>query len=171
MTELFTSPRELLAGRLRQMLWLELTLAGEVLPTLRGEARSTDLRSGLERHLVETREHAETLRAVLGELQAPAEPEETPALRGLVSEHEKLVKRVSDRGNLLSDLACAQGMASLEHLELGSYDAMVRLAEALDEEEIGIRLREVMEQEQLALELVDRVEAKLLAEKVGSGQS
>lgn len=168
MAEQLTDPRELLEARLRQMLWVELTLAEKVLPELFEDARSTNLRYGLDRHLLETREHVDAIRDVLHELQAPADPEESPALKGLVAEHEQLLKKVSEGGPLLADLAHAQAAAATEHLEIAAYDALTSLAEALGEEEIGIRLREVMEQEQIALELVDRATAKLLAEKVES---
>jgi len=79
-----TTPRELFSARLRQTLWVELRLAEEVLPPAVGQARATALRFGFERHLPETRDHAKTLRAVLHELEAPADPEESPALSGLV---------------------------------------------------------------------------------------
>jgi ferritin-like metal-binding protein YciE len=161
-----TNPRELLAERLRRALWIELELARNVLPKLIEQARATDLEYAFERHLLETREHVQTLRDVLDDLQVPADPEESPALRGLVKAHERLLKRVSGEGHLLSDLAHAEAAAATEHLEIAAYHALVSLAEALGEEEVGIRLRGVMEQEELALELVDRAQTKLLAEKV-----
>jgi ferritin-like metal-binding protein YciE len=168
MAEQLTTPRELFAARLRQMLWVELQLAEDALPQLLEQAKAIDLRYGLERHLLETREHVETLRAVLHELQVPADPQESPALAGLVKEHEQLAKQVAEDGHLLGDLAHAQAAAAIEHLELAAYDSLVSLAEALDEEPIAIRLREVMEQDEFALELVERARAKLLAEKVES---
>ena len=161
-----TSPRELLALRLRQMLWVELKLAEEVLPELLEQAHSTDLRYGFERHRRETELHARTLREILRELEVPPEPEESPALNGLVQEHEQLLARVS--GQVLEDLAHAQSAVATEHLELAAYESLCTLAEALGEEEIAIRLREVMEQEELALELVEHGQTKLLAEKVES---
>ena len=163
-----TTPRELFVARLRQMLWVEVRLAEEVLPQLLERARATGLRFGFQRHLLETREHVDTLRAVLDELHAPADPEESPALRGLVQEHEQLGKRVAEDDHLLGDLAHAQAAAAAEHLELAAYDSLVSLAEALDEESIAIRLREVMEQEEFALEQIERATARLLAEKIES---
>ena len=168
MTELVTNPRELLAARLRQMLWIELQLSEKVLPELRDKAHATDLQWALERHLLETEGHVTTLRHVLDELQVPAEPDESRAFQGLVEEHEQLLKRVSDGDVLLGDLAHAESAAATEHLEMAAYDSLSTLAEALGEETIAIRLREVMEQEELALELVGRCRAKLLAEKVES---
>ena len=166
MAELLTDPRELLAARLRRLLWVELQLSEEVLPELRAQAHATDLQWAFERHLLETEGHVSALRQVLHELHVPADPEESPAFHGLVQEHEQLVKRVSEGGPLLEDLAHAQAAAATEHLELAAYQSLAGLAETLGEETVASRLREVMEQEELALEQVERATAKLLAEKV-----
>ena len=168
MTELLTDPRGLFALRLRQMLWVELQLFEKVLPELRRQAHATDLQRALERHLLETEEHVVAVREILHELRVPAEPEESPAFQGLVLEHEQLVKRVSEGGELLGDLAHAQAATATEHLEMAAYRLLAGLAETLGEETVAIRLREVMEQEELALEQVERAVAKLLAETVES---
>jgi ferritin-like metal-binding protein YciE len=166
--ELLTNPRDLLAARLRQMLWIELQLAEKVLPELREQAHAPDLQWAFERHLLETEGHVSALRDVLHELQVPADPEASPAFEGLVDERERLVKQVSEGGSLLSDLAHAQAAAATEHLEMAVYQSLASLAEPLGEEAVAIRLREVMEQEELALEQVERATAKLLAEQVES---
>jgi ferritin-like metal-binding protein YciE len=166
--EPLTSPRELLAARLRQMLWVELKLSAEVLPELLEHAHADDLRHGLERHLLETQGHVSTLRDILRELEIPAEPEVSPALQGLVREHEQLVKQILGEDGLLSDLAHAQAAAASEHLEIAAYESLAALAEVLGEESIAIRLREVREQEEFALEQVEHALAQLLAEKIES---
>jgi ferritin-like metal-binding protein YciE len=168
MAEQLTSPRELLAACLRQMLWIERRLAYDVLPRLREQAHAPDLRAGFDRHLLETESHVSTVRDVLGDLQVPAEPEESPSFRGLEAEHEQLVGRVAQGDPVLTDLAHAVAALATEHLELATYESLVGLAEALGEEEVAIRLREVMEHEEIALEQVERGMAKLLAEKVES---
>jgi ferritin-like metal-binding protein YciE len=170
MAEQLTSPRELLAAYLRQMLWIERKLAEDVLPQLSQQAHAPELRVGFERHLLETVTHVDTVYDVLGDLHVTAEPEESPGFRGLVEEHEHLVGRVSADDHLLTDLAHAVAALATEHLELATYESLVSLAESLGEEEVGIRLREVMEQEELALEQVESAMAKLLAEKVESSR-
>jgi ferritin-like metal-binding protein YciE len=170
MAEQLTTPRELLGACLRQMLWIERQLAYDVLPRLREEAHAPALRSGFDRHLLETEAHASTVRDVLGDLHLPAEPEESPSFRGLVAEHEQLVGRVAEGDHLLTDLAHAVAALATEHLELATYESLVSLAESLGEEEVGIRLREVLEQEEIALEQVESAMAKLLAEKVESAR-
>jgi len=166
--EPLTNPRELFAARLRQMLWVELRLSEEVLPELLERAHAIDLKRGFERHLLETEVHVGTLRDIFHELRVPAEPKESPALRGLVQEHEQLVQQISEGNDLVHDLAYAQVAAASEHLEMAAYESLASLAEALGEEAIAIRLREVMEQEEFALEQLERAQTKLLAEKVES---
>jgi ferritin-like metal-binding protein YciE len=168
MAELLLTPRDLLAARLRQMLWVELQLAEKVLPELLEQAHATDLKHGFGRHLLETEGHVATVREILEELEVPARPEESPALHGLVEEHERRAAQIAGDNHLLEDLAHAYAAAAAEHLEMAAYDSLSGLAEALGEESVAIRLRELMEQEELALELVDRSQAKLLAEKVES---
>ena len=150
------------------MLWIERQLAGNVLPRLREQSHAPDLRASFDRHLVETKAHAATVRDVLGDLRVSAEPEEDPGFRGLVAEHEQLVGRVAEDDHLLTDLAHAVAALATEHLELATYESLVSLAESLGEDEVAIRLREVMEQEEIALEKVESAMAKLLAEKVES---
>ncbi|HEY3578625.1 MAG TPA: DUF892 family protein [Gaiellaceae bacterium] len=168
MAERLTTPRELLGARLRQMLWIERRLAYDVLPRLREQAHAPDLRAAFDRHLVETKSHAATVRDVLGDLYVSVEPEESPSFRGLLAEHDQLTGRIAEDDHLLNDLAHAVAALATEHLELATYESLVSLAESLGEEEVGIRLRALLEQEELALEQVESAMAKLLAEQVES---
>src|SRR5256885_11664573 len=166
MAQPLTTPRELLAALLRQMVWIEQKLAEEVLPELSERARSPDLKRGFDRHRLETEGHVRTVRDVLDDLDLPGEPEESPAFRGLVAEHEQLAGCAESP--LMADLAHAVAALAAEHLEMATYEALVSLAESAGEEEIGIRLRGVLEQEEFAREQVEGAMTKLLAEKVES---
>jgi ferritin-like metal-binding protein YciE len=166
MPEPLTTPRELLAACLRQMLWIEQQLADEVLPKLSERVNAIDLKRGFDRHRLETEGHVRAVRDVLDGLHLPTEPEESPAFRGLVAEHEQLAGRCESP--VMCDLAHAVAALAAEHLEIATYEALVSVAESAGEEAIGIRLREVLEQEEFALEQVEGAMAKLLAEKVES---
>jgi ferritin-like metal-binding protein YciE len=166
MAEPLTTPRELLAACLRQMLWIEQQLADEVLPELSERVNAIDLKRGFDRHRLETEGHVRAVRDVLDGLHLPTEPEESPAFRGLVAEHEQLAGRCESP--VMCDLAHAVAALAAEHLEIATYEAVVSVAESAGEEAIGIRLREVLEQEEFALEQVEGAMAKLLAEKVES---
>lgn len=165
-SELLTSPTELFAARLRQMLWVELQLSEEVLPELCEQAHAIYLQSAFQRHLLETERHATCLRTILYERAVPAEPEESPAFRGLVQEHEQLVEQLPQDDPLLRDLAHAHAAAMTELLEVAAYKSLTSLAETLGERAIAILLREVMEQEKLAFEEFERATARLSSQTV-----
>ncbi len=150
---------DLFATQLLTALGIERRLADEVLPQLLERASEPELVRGLERHLLETRAQLRVVRALLHDLVGTVDPLESPALLGLLAEHERLPE---------SDLACCAAAAACEHLEIGLYDALAATAEALGEEAAGVALRELLEQETFALEEVRRSRTKLLAEKVES---
>jgi ferritin-like metal-binding protein YciE len=139
-------------ARLQTMLWVEETLAREVLPLLLEHAEGNDLRYGLERHRLETREHALSVRVALDKLGARQAPQPTDELPAADLEH--------------GDLGIVETVLKTEHFEIAAYTLLRSMANALGREEIGIRLQEVLEQEQYALELTEKAAAKLLAERV-----
>lgn len=163
------NPRELLLHQLRTMLWVELTLAEEVLPELYEGVHAADLKWALERHTLETEQHVKSLRHVFSVLQAPGDPEESPGLKGLLQEHHAVLGSVDRERRDLVDLVHADSIARSEHLEIAAYSGLVHLAQALGlPHDVVTALRENMGQEELALEHAERAQAKLLAEKVES---
>jgi ferritin-like metal-binding protein YciE len=142
---------DLLVDRLRRMLWVEETLARDVLPLALERAHAADLRYGVERHILETKEHALTVRTILHLLGERQEGTEEPALHAELGD---------------SDLELCAALTRTEHLEIASYTFLRSLANALGEEDIGLRLTEILEQEEYALELVEKATAKILAETV-----
>jgi ferritin-like metal-binding protein YciE len=150
------------------MLWVELRLSDELLPTMYDHVHAVELKYGIERHLFETRQHVRTLERALYLLGSAAAPEESSALLGLKAEHDDLMKVVDlDRAEVV-DLMHVDVLAAGEHLELAAYETLIATAHALGEEEIAIMLEEVREQEEHALEVVTRAGVKLLAEGVES---
>lgn len=159
---------ELFVHRLQTMLWVEETLAREILPMLRDHVHSTGLVYGLERHELETKQHALEVRGILHLVGARGEPQESEALLGLKAEHDRLMGEVDPGRHAVSDLMHAGVIAQNEHLEIAAYTELRSLANALGEEDVAMRLQEILEQEQYALELVEKELAKLLAEHVAN---
>ena len=143
------------AEKLQAMLWIEETLFHEVLPLLLEHAEGNDLRYGLERHRLETKEHALAVRVALDKLRAHPTPRPTAELPPPDLEH--------------GDLGIVETVMKTEHLEIAAYTLLRSVANALGEDDVGIRLQEVLEQEQYALELTTKALAKLLAENVENG--
>ena len=138
--------------RLRTMLWIEETLARELIPLLLEHAVGNDLLYGLERHRLETKEHALAVRVALDRLGAEAAPQPTDELPTPDLAH--------------GDLGIADTVLKTEHLEIAAYTALRSVANALGEEAIALRLQEVLDQERYAAELAEKALAKLLAELV-----
>ena len=148
--------QEFFVHRLRQMLWVEERLADELLPRCSEQVGSTDLKVGIERHQLETRQHVLTVRTILNQLGHTQEAIESPVLFALEADFGE------------TDLEIADLLAKGEHFEIAAYTTLRSLANALGEEDISIRLTEILEQEQYALELVHKATAKLLAEQVAN---
>lgn len=135
--------RRLFLDRARALLAFEEELADDLLPRLRDQARATDLRWAIERHLHETDEHVLRLRRLLRLLG------ETAA------------------GPARDDLAALDEIVRAEHVELAGYTVLVHLAQALGLDDDVVRLlRRSMGEEEFALEQAEHALAKLLAEKV-----
>ena len=143
--------------RLHEMLWIEQTLADEVLPLVYERVHAAGLKDGVERHRGETNQHVMTVRTCLNLIGERQDGSESAAFLGLQEELGE------------SDLDLADFLAKGEHLEIAAYTWLRSTAYALGEEDIAIRLTEVLEQEQYALELVEHETAKLLAERVANG--
>lgn len=136
------------------MLWVEQTLADEILPLVSERAHAIDLKEAVERHRRETKQHVMTVRTCLNLLGERQEGIESQALLGL---REELGE---------TDLELADFLGKAEQLEIAAYRWLRSFANALGQEDIGIRLTEVLEQEEYAFELVQNATAKILAETV-----
>ena len=143
--------------RLHQMLWVERTLADEVLPLVYERVHAVGLKYGVERHQRETKQHVMTARTCLNLIGERQEGIESAAFLGLQQELEE------------GDLELADFLAKCEHLEIAAYTWLRSTAYALGEGDVAMHLTEVLEQEQYALELVEKETAKLLAESVANG--
>ena len=142
--------------RLHQMLWVEQTLADEILPLVYERVQAVGLKYGVERHQLETKQHVMTVRTCLNLIGERQDGSESPALLGLRQELGE------------SDLELADFLAKGEHLEIAAYTWLRSTANALGEEDVAMHLTEVLEQEQYALELVQKETVKLLAENVAN---
>jgi ferritin-like metal-binding protein YciE len=162
-------PRQLFLHQLRTMLWVELTLAEEVLPELYDHVHAVDLKWALERHRGETEQHVENLRRVFELLEEPGDPEPSPALAGMKKEHDQVMKALDLERHDVVDLFHVDVIARTEHMEIAAYEGLARTAQALGaDEDVVLLLRENLGQEEHALEQAEHALAKLLAEKVES---
>ncbi|HJU47433.1 MAG TPA: DUF892 family protein [Gaiellaceae bacterium] len=153
-----TTPRDLFLHELGDILYVERKLADETLPTLIGEVQDDELRSGLEKHLKETRQHVTNVEKVFESLGEPAEPEECIGFEGLKAEHDKLLEETSPELIDIVDLGAA---ARTENYEIAAYESLRRLAKGLGEDDAVELLDANLKEEKEALREVEKIATRI----------
>jgi ferritin-like metal-binding protein YciE len=153
-----TTPRDLFLHELGDILYVERKLVNEVLPKLIGEVQDKQFRTGLERHLEQTRGHITNVEQVFDELGEQAHEEECIGFEGLKKEQEKLVREASDD---LIDLVNTGAAARTEHYEIAAYSGLIEMARALGEQNVVTLLDENLKEEKETLREVESVEKTL----------
>jgi ferritin-like metal-binding protein YciE len=137
-------------------LWVERTLAFEALPKLIGEVRDTELKSALEEHLAQTKEHVVRVEEAFRAAGAEPTAARSAALAAALEQHDSQeVKEPT-----LRDVFHASGAARTEHLELGLYDAVLLLASG----DAAALLKENRKDEANALKRVSKIAERLTGE-------
>src|SRR5205085_10953298 len=88
------NPRDLALAQLGELLWIERTLAGDMIPTLLGEVKDPEFVEALREHLEQTKEHAVNVERALRALDSEASANASPPLEGLRREHELLASNI-----------------------------------------------------------------------------
>jgi ferritin-like metal-binding protein YciE len=153
-----STPRDLFLHELGDILYVERKLVNEVLPKLIGEVQDKQFRTGLERHLEQTRGHITNVEQVFDELGEQAHEEECVGFEGLKNEQEKLVSEASDD---LIDLVNTGAAARTEHYEIAAYSGLIEMARALGEQNAVSLLDENLKEEKETLREVESVEKTL----------
>ena len=123
---------------LGQLLTVEETLARSVLPKLTEETQDDQLKQAFSEHLEQTRGHVDQVRAAFAELGIDASGQEAKGLEGLKEEREATVAELAPG---LRDGFNASAAMGAEHYEIATYEAAIRLAEALGADPVGSLLR------------------------------
>jgi ferritin-like metal-binding protein YciE len=152
------NPRELFLHELGDILYVERSLAEGALPKLIDEVQDTEFRSGLEKHLEQTRRHATNVQKVFEILGETPHEEECIGFEGLKKEHEELTKESSSSLIDLVDLGAA---ARTENYEIAAYEGLRRMAKALGENDAVELLDENLAQEKETLREVEKIATRI----------
>ena len=156
-----TNPRELFIHELGDILYVERNLVAEALPKLIGEVTDDELKSGLERHLTQTKTHVSNVEKVFELMGETPHEEECIAFEGLKKEHEEMTKEASSSLIDLVDLGAA---ARTENYEIAAYEGLRRMAKALGEERAVELLDANLAQEKEALRDVEKIATRVSKE-------
>jgi ferritin-like metal-binding protein YciE len=166
MADTITQPKELFLHYLKSVLFVEETLANEVLPELLGNVESPDLKQDIEHHLEETRQHVQNVREVFQMLGESPTTSKSEVLNGLGKEYHEGLQKI--QSTELKDLFHTGVIAKNEHVEIAAYNGLIEMAKELDEDEIANLLNENLDQEEEALKKAEKGMKKLLKEKVAA---
>jgi ferritin-like metal-binding protein YciE len=140
--------KDLLTDELKDLYDGEQQLA-RALPTLAAAAGSDGLRSALESHLEETRNHVKRLEDVFTLLGVKASGKPCEGLAGIIKEASRLLD-MRELDGALKDAALIAGAQKAEHYEIAGYGSVAAWAQTLGLTEIAMSLEQTLEEEKAA---------------------
>jgi ferritin-like metal-binding protein YciE len=160
--------RQLFLQELADILFVENTLAEKVLPELHEEVADEEFRGGLEKHVEQTRQHAERVEEVFDLFGEKPQAEKCEGLEGLRKEHDEMADNLEPE---LADVFDAGAAAKTEHYEIAAYEALIEMARAMGEREAVGLLEENLKEEKETLREVQSISKRLskeIAERVSA---
>jgi ferritin-like metal-binding protein YciE len=127
----------------------------QALPKMAQAASNQELREAFEHHLDETRDHAQRLDEIFGQLGISGSGETCEAMRGLIKEGEKTI--AMDGDPTAKDAALIAAAQRVEHYEIAAYGTARTLAGELDHDEAQDLLDQTLDEESNADKLLTKI--------------
>ena len=139
-----TSLQELFVNELRDILSAENQLV-KALPKMAKAATSTELKTGFENHLEQTKNHVQRLQQIFESLGLTARAKTCEAMKGLVKEGSEIVELDCDSD--VKDAALIAAAQKVEHYEIATYGTLVTWANQLQNSEATSLLSKTLAEE------------------------
>lgn len=136
--------KTLYVDELRDLLDAENQLV-KALPKMAEAATSSSLRSGIEQHLEQTRNHAQRLKQILEALGEEPKGKKCKGMNGIIAEGKELLGE--DFEGALMDSAIISAAQRVEHYEIAAYGCVREYAQLLGENEAVSLLGQTLEEE------------------------
>lgn len=140
--------RQLFETELRYTYDCEQKLVKKGLPTMISNATSPELRSALEEHLEETRNHITRLDRVFSIVGSEAKTEDNDVLDEITSSAKDMIDDI--KVDSVRDAAIIVGGNKVEHYEMAIYGSLAAFARQLGFTEAASLLEETLEEEKTA---------------------
>ena len=117
----------------------------KAIPKMAQASASTELRSGFEHHLEQTRNHAKRIEQILQALGETAKGTKCKGMQGIVAEGKEMLDE--DYEGAVMDSAIISAAQRVEHYEIAGYGCVREFAELLGENEAVSLLGKTLEEE------------------------
>jgi len=118
------------------------------LPDMIDSATDSQLKSGLQSHLGETKDHVQRLEQVFQMLGQKSRSVDCPAIDGIIDEAEDVSGEVADK-DVLDAAIIAAGQA-VEHYEITRYGSLIAWAKRLGRTDVAKVLQQTLNEEKAA---------------------
>src|ERR1700736_2944986 len=127
----------------------------KALPTMIEKATNPQLRSGLEQHLAESRNHVRRVEQVFGMHGVEPKTVTCLAINGIIKEADEIAGEVDNKEVL--DAALIAAAQAVEHYEITRYGALVAWAKQLGRSDCASVLHQNLEEEKAADQKLTRI--------------
>jgi ferritin-like metal-binding protein YciE len=158
---------ELLIDELKDLYSAENQLV-KALPKLAKAASNEELRSGIQQHLEETKEHVERLERAFDILEESPKGKTCAAMKGLVEEGQEAIGMKGPEA--IRDAQIIGAAQRVEHYEIAAYGTARSFAETLGQKEVAQLLQETLDEEGETDKKLTRLAAKVNREAEMAGE-
>jgi Mn-containing catalase len=136
----------------------------KALPKMVNAARTEPLKFALERHLEETKEQVERLKAVFALIGAPAKSRPCKGMGGLIEEGEEVIEQGEQFEDAAADLALIAAAQKVEHYEISAYGTARTMAGQVGLPAVAELLNKSLAEEEIADNLMTQLARELMSE-------
>lgn len=167
-----TTLKELYIDELRDLYDAENQLV-KALPKMAAKAESDELRSGIEEHLEQTKNHAKRIEQIFDSLGEPTKGKKCKGMQGIVGEGSEVLREGYE--DTVLDSAIIGAAQRVEHYEIAAYGTVREFAKLLGESHAESLLSQTLEEEKETdrklTELAKEINRQALEESSGSEES
>ncbi len=139
---------EFFHDELKDIYWAENHLV-KTLPKMAKAASGEELKTAFNDHLKVTREHVSRLDNVFKLLGQKAEAKKCEAMNGIIKEGDSIIDD-TETGTSTRDTGLIMAGQKVEHYEIATYSALIRIAKALGHAEVATILDRTLAEEKEA---------------------
>jgi ferritin-like metal-binding protein YciE len=160
--------RELYVEELRDLYSAEKQLV-KALPKMAKAATSSDLRSGFEEHLEQTKGHLARLEQIFDSLDESPNGKTCKGMEGLIKEGSEMIEEDPEEEQL--DAGLISAAQRVEHYEIAGYGCVRTYAQLLGDDEAVSLLEETLKEEKETDAKLTQLAENINVEALRAGQS